>query len=237
MKPLIVANWKCNPTSKKEADDLFNSIDRGANKDAEVVICPPFVFLGDLSNCKLGAQNCYFEEKGAFTGEVSVLMLKDLGVEYVIVGHSERRKYFNETDELVNKKIKAVLDAGLNPILCIGETQEQRDRRETEEVLRKQLELGLKDLDIKTLNIAYEPIWAIGTGNACEAKEAQRVSSFILKTVSEIFSEDKEVRVLYGGSVKKDNAKSYMEEESINGLLVGGASLNAEEFIEISKSA
>lgn len=242
-KPLIVANWKCNPTTKKEAEELLDSVDQGVDTDkAEVVICPPFVYLKtDLSKCKLGAQNCYFEEKGAFTGETSVLMLKDLGVEYVIVGHSERRKYFNETDELVNKKVKSVLESGLNPILCIGETQEQRDSGRTESVLRNQLEKALINLptyELKNLAIAYEPIWAIGTGKPCDPEEAQKISLLIKKIISKLCNSSlsKSIRILYGGSVNSKNAKPFVKKAGLQGLLVGGASLDAKEFIKIIKA-
>ena len=249
MKSLIVANWKCNPTTLKGAKLLFNTLKRRVKniKKAEVVICPPFVYLSNIqhlkSNIKLGAQNCFWEEKGAYTGEVSAKMLKDIGGKYVIIGHSERRKYFGETDETINKKLKAVLEIGLIPIFCIGETQEQRDREETESVLRKQLELGLKNVSGSRLqalrfSIAYEPVWAIGTGNSCDTDEAQKMKLFIRKIISEIYNQNiaKKIKILYGGSVNGKNAAGYIKDAGFDGLLVGGASLDAHEFIKIIKT-
>lgn len=232
MKNLIVANWKMNPVSKKEALDIFEGIKNMAGENAEVVVCPPFVYLSELKGLAIGAQNIYFEEKGAFTGEVSVAMLKDLGVEYVIIGHSERRKYFSETDEIINKKIKATLEAGLKVIFCIGETLEEMEAGRKEEVLERQLKAGLDRItDFANINIAYEPVWAIGTGNNCDVNEAKEALEFIKKNISA------ETRILYGGSVKSENSAGYIREAGFNGLLVGGASLNPEEFIKIIKSA
>ncbi|MFH1656343.1 MAG: triose-phosphate isomerase [Candidatus Nealsonbacteria bacterium] len=236
MKPLIIANWKMNPQTLKEAKELFKLIERAIEniKEIETIVCPPFVYLSELksnSNIKIGAQNCFYEEKGAFTGEISLAMLKDLGCQYVIVGHSERRKYFNETDEIINKKLKVILEVGLKPILCIGETQEQRDKGETEKVLKNQLEINLKNITIlnATLSIAYEPIWAIGTGNPCSSEDAKKALLFIKKII--------DVPVLYGGSVNKENTQEYIKKAGFNGLLVGGASLKADEFIQIIKNS
>lgn len=221
MKPLIVANWKMNPLSLAEAKKLFDSVKRGVKniKKAEVVICPPFLYLNELSSSRparslarlirIGAQNCFYEKEGAYTGEVSPAMLKDLGCKYVIVGHSERRKYFKETDEQVNKKLKAALKAGLTPILCISD--------------QKEIPYGLNK---KTI-IAYEPIWAIGSGKACDVEEAQKMRILIRKIAG------KDIRVLYGGSVNSKNASDYIKEAGFQGLLVGGASLKAEEFNRI----
>jgi len=241
MKPLLVANWKCNPNTLKEARHLFNFVKRASkkNKKIEVVICPPFIYLslfkGVKTNIKLGAQDVFWEKGGAFTGEISPLMLKDLKCKYVIVGHSERRRYFKETDETVNKKLKAVIEAGLTPILCVGETKEQRNRGETEKVLRKQIQNGLKGISKSKIQnsklcIAYEPIWAIGTGNACGIKEAKKVLLFIKKRLS--FKN----RILYGGSVNSKNSADYIKKANFQGLLVGGASLDAKEFIKIVKA-
>lgn len=233
MKPLIVANWKMNPASIKEAEKLFNSVSEGVKdiKDAETVICPPFIYLPLLKGLTLGAQDSYWEKKGAYTGEVSVAMLKDLGCEYVIVGHSERRKLFGEKDNDVNKKVLTVLDAGLIPILCVGETEEEREQEKTEEVLKEELEVGLIDVhDVSKVIVAYEPIWAIGTGNPCDVEEAQRMKEIIQKMVS------KDIKVLYGGSAKASNAEAYLKQAGFDGLLVGGASLKAEEFIKIVNS-
>ncbi len=226
MKKIIVANWKCNPVTRSEAEELFDSVSKGVkDMEVETVICPPFVFLG-LGSGILGAQDSFYEEKGAYTGEVSVTMLKELGCQYVIVGHSERRKYFNETDELVNKKIKAILGAGLTPIVCIGETEEERENNKTEEILEKEIKDGLEGVNLSKIIIAYEPIWAIGTGNACDVEEAQRMREVIQKMTS------KEIRILYGGSANASNAKGYLD-AGFDGLLVGGASLKASEFIKI----
>lgn len=233
MKNLIVANWKLNPTNLKEAEDIFNGIKNGAEGvSAEVVVCPPFVYLQGLKGLALGAQNIYSEEKGAFTGEVSAAMLRDLGVEYVIIGHSERRKYFNETDESVNKKIKKALESGLKVIFCIGETAEERDAGKKNEVLDRQIKQGLVGIEnLDNINIAYEPVWAIGTGNNCSVEETKESIEYIKKLVGD------SMRVLYGGSVKSENSGAYIKEAMSNGLLVGGASLNPKEFVKIIKSA
>lgn len=241
MKPLIVANWKCNPTSQVEAEELFNSVSKGVKniENAEAVICPPFIYLPLLKGLTIGAQDCYYEEKGAFTAEISVAMLKDLGCKYIIVGHSERRKLFNETNENVNKKLKAVLEAGLIPIMCIGETEQEREQEKTEKILGEELIEGLEGISsISNLVIAYEPIWAIGTGNPCDVEEAKQMNLLIRKIVSKLYNSavSKNIRILYGGSVKANNAEGYLKQAEFNGLLVGGASLKAEEFIEIVKS-
>jgi triosephosphate isomerase len=237
MKNLIVANWKMNPVSQAEAKKIFDAIRDGAKGlGSEVVICPPSVYLYasvfGQGIVAMGAQNVYFEEKGAFTGEISAEMIKDLGAEYVIIGHSERRKYFGETDEIVNKKIKKALESGLKIIFCIGETAEERDAVKKNEVLEKQIKEGLKDIgDLASINVAYEPVWAIGTGNNCGVEETNESINFIRKFVSE------NTRILYGGSVKSDNSGSYIKEAGANGLLVGGASLIPGDFIKIIKSA
>lgn len=233
MKNLIAANWKLNPTTKKEAENLLKGIEKGIKGlMSEVVICPPFVYLPSLKGLELGAQNVYFEEKGAFTGEISAVMLKDLGVSYVIIGHSERRKYFGETDESVNRKIKKALESGLKIIFCIGETAEERDAGKKNEVLERQIKIGLSGVEnLENINIAYEPVWAIGTGNNCSVEETKESINFIRKFVKP------ETRILYGGSVKSENSGAYIKDAGANGLLVGGASLNAEEFIKIVRSS
>jgi len=240
MKPLIVANWKCNPITQSGAKELFNSISKGIKdiENAETVICPPFVYLPLLKGLTLGAQDCFWEEKGAYTGEVSVAMLKDLGCQYVIVGHSERRKLFDETDEIVNKKVKAVLEAGLVPIVCIGETEEEREMDKAEEVLEKEIKDGLHDIDVSKIVIAYEPIWAIGTGNPCDIEEAQKMGLLIRKIIVKISnpSISKRIRILYGGSVNSKNGEGYLKEAGFQGLLVGGASLSAQEFAKIVRA-
>lgn len=241
MKNLIAANWKMNPNSQKEAKEIFDAVRDGVRKlNSEVVICPPSVYLyasvfGE-GVVAMGAQNMFWEDKGAFTGEISSAMLKDLGVEYVIIGHSERRKYFSETDETVNKKIKKALSAGLKIIFCIGETAEERGAGKKNEVLERQIKKGLNgienwNLKIENLAIAYEPVWAIGTGNNCSVEETKESVNFIRKFLPE------NTRVLYGGSVKSENSGAYVKEAGANGLLVGGASLIAEEFVKIVKSA
>jgi triosephosphate isomerase len=236
MKNLIVGNWKMNPNSQKEAKEIFDAIREGVRGlNSEIVICPPYVCLYAASFgegvVSMGAQNVFYEDKGAFTGEISALMLKDLKVEYVIVGHSERRKYFLETDEIINKKIKKALDAELKVVFCIGETEQQRDAGEKNNILEKQIKIGLEGIsDFTNLNIAYEPVWAIGTGNNCGVEETKESLEFIRK-ISGV------ERILYGGSVKSENSADYIKNAGANGLLVGGASLNAEEFIKIVKSA
>ena len=242
MKSLIIANWKCNPTTLKEAKQLFDSMkNRVRNiKEVEVIICPPFIYLSELfdflgrgkkSQIKLGAQNIFWEEKGAFTGETSPSMLKDLGCRYVIIGHSERRRYFAETDEMINKKIKAALEIKLKPIFCFGETGKERKTGKTFRVLKLQIKNGLKGIskdNLKKLILAYEPIWAIGTGKSCGILEARAVNLFIKKISN--------LPVLYGGSVNSKNAAGYIREAQFQGLLVGGASLNPKEFIEIIRA-
>ena len=232
MKPLIVANWKMNPVTIKEAEELFNSVKYGVKdiQNAETVICPPFIYLPLLKGLTLGAQDSYWEEKGAYTGEVSIAMLKEMGCKYVIIGHSERRKYFNETDEMVNRKVKTTLEAELIPIICIGETGEEREMDKTESVLEKEIKQGLDGVDVSKIIIAYEPIWAIGTGNPCDIEEARRMKEIIQKMVS------KNIRILYGGSAKANNAEGYLKQAGFDGLLVGGASLDPKEFIKIVNS-
>lgn len=230
MKKLIVANWKMNPGTYAEAEVLVSAVKAAVSPDVEVVLCPPFPWLTDFSHKEkgiaLGAQNMFWENAGAFTGEVSPVMLKSSGVQYVIVGHSERRKYFGETNEMVNKKLKAALAAGLTPILCIGDNEGENK----EEVLKAQITEGLANIkDLSAIVIAYEPVWAIGTGNNCSPEETKSSIELIKKLVN--------VRVLYGGSVKADNSASYLKEAGADGLLVGGASLKSEEFIAIVKSA
>lgn len=250
MKPIIIANWKMNPVSLKEAKKLFSSVCKKAkNSKAEVVFCPPFVYFSIFSvkfpnNVKIGAQNCYFEKAGAFTGEISVFQLTDLKCKYVIVGHSERRKYFSETDLTVNRKIGSVLDNKMIPILCVGETQEQRDRGSVQDVLNIQLREGLRNiLAAKLLKqsflVAYEPIWAIGTGRPCDVEEGQKMRLLIKKILAKLYSQNiaNHIGVLYGGSVNSSNAAGYVKESGFEGLLVGGASLKALEFSQIVKNS
>jgi len=202
----------------------------------EVVICPPFIYIptfqhSNILTIKLGAQDCFWEKKGAYTGEISPTMLKDLGCQYVLLGHSERKR-LGETDEIINKKLKAALSAKLNPIFCLGETEKERDEGEIQNILKSQLEKGLNKIskkEIKNIVIAYEPVWAIGTGNPCHPSEAKKVLLFLRKFF-------KKNLILYGGSVNSKNATPYIKEAKFQGLLIGGASLNAKEFIKIVKN-
>jgi len=245
MKPLIIANWKMNKGIKeavsfiKEFKPLIKDI-----KNVEIVICPPFTLLSEVnksikgSNIDLGAQNMHFEEKGAYTGEVSPLMLKDAGCEYVILGHSERRQYFNETDDFINKKVKAALKNKLKPILCIGETLQQRNNDRTTEIIETQLMDcldGINENEIKNIVVAYEPVWAIGTGKNATPEQAEEVHKFIRSLLSKKYNKkiSDNVRIIYGGSVKPDNIKDLMAMGNINGALVGGASLDAKSFAQI----
>jgi len=234
-----------------EAEAFLNTFlhEIGDENGAEIVIVPPFTALAKVSEilgrgqaAKLGAQNMHWEKSGAFTGEISAQMLRELYVRYVVLGHSERRTLFGETDELVNRKVRAALDAALKPIFCIGETLEQRDAGEVEAVLHRQIELGLLGLSARELSdtvIAYEPVWAIGTGRTASPEQAQAAHAFIRKTLGEIWdtvAADK-VRIQYGGSVKPQNAVELMREPDIDGALVGGASLDPRGFAEIVKAA
>jgi triosephosphate isomerase len=229
---IIIANWKMNPASKAEAENIMAGIVSGAqNKAAKVVICPPAVYLTTLKGLSLGAQNVHFEDKGAFTGEISAAMAKDAGAEYVIVGHSERRTLFGETDEMVNKKIKKTLEVGLKVIFCIGETAAERDAGKKQEVLKAQIAKGLSGVAFsENLIVAYEPVWAIGTGNSCSPQETKESLEFIRTLV-------KDAPVVYGGSANAANAKEYLTDAGADGLLVGGASLKPEEFSQMIAAA
>ncbi|MBP2073019.1 triose-phosphate isomerase [Thermoanaerobacterium butyriciformans] len=243
-RPIIAGNWKMHMTPS-EAINLVNELKPlVADTDVEVVVIPPFVDLVDVkkaldgSNIKLGAQNMHWEEKGAFTGEVSPLMLKEIGVEYVVIGHSERRQYFAETDETVNRKVKSALNHGLKPIVCVGETLSQREDGKAFDVVREQTKKALDGVlktDVTNVVIAYEPIWAIGTGKTATSKDANDVIKVIRETIASIYdtSTANDVRIQYGGSVKPDNAKELMSESDIDGALVGGASLKAQDFTKI----
>lgn len=246
MKTFIVGNWKCNPKSFREAKRLFEVVKKGVGniRETEVVVCPPFLYLAKLntrgSRLKLGAQNCFWEDRGAFSGEVSASMLKSVGCSYVIVGHSERRRLFKETDTMINKKVKAVLKANLISILCIGETEEEKNKGKFAEVLSFQIKKALKGVsrkDIQKVIIAYEPVWAIGTGKACRPIEAQVIRLFIQKIITRLYSRNiaERLPVLYGGSVNQKNAIDYLKESGMSGLLIGGVSLRPKEFIKIIK--
>lgn len=240
--PLVAGNWKMNTTSRS-CRDLCLGVQGRTEPigDVEKVVCPPFPYLSLATellrgtSVKVGAQNVHWEEKGAFTGEVSVPMLAEL-VEYVIIGHSERRAYFCETDETVNKKLKAALAAGLKPILCVGETLEQREAGQTEEVLVRQVSGALEGVRLpEGFAVAYEPIWAIGTGRAATGAMANEAIALIRRQVAAHSGEGLAagVRILYGGSVTTDNIAEFIGESDIDGALVGGASLDAEGFSSI----
>ncbi|MFH1867637.1 MAG: triose-phosphate isomerase [Candidatus Omnitrophota bacterium] len=248
-KPIIAGNWKMHNTIK-EAVGLVNGLKRELSSitEVDIVVCPTYTALSDVnellvgSNIKLGAQDVYWEEKGAFTGEVSSQMLKDTGCSYVIIGHSERRIYFYETNETVNKKLKAVLAAGLLPIVCVGEQLEEREAGKTFDVVKNHVEgslSGLSSEDIKKTIIAYEPVWAIGTGKTATPKQAEEVHKYIRELVAKLFGEEiaAGVRIQYGGSVKPENVKEIMAEEDVDGALVGGASLKIDLFSHIVKGA
>lgn len=243
--PIIAGNWKMHNNKKQTLDFLNEFLSLTENLEAEVVICPPFTDLWAAaerlsdSNVKLGAQNMHWEEKGAFTGEISPDMLKEIPCDYVIIGHSERRQYFAETDETVNKKIKASLKYGITPIICVGETLEQREQGIAMDWVLSQVEKALDGIsrqDVETLVFAYEPIWAIGTGKTASGEDAQEMIAAIRKKIQELYDMNtaEEVRILYGGSVKPENIKELMAKPDIDGALVGGASLNPQSFLKIA---
>lgn len=243
-KPIIAGNWKMYKTANEAAELVKGLIDRVRDANCEVVVCPPFtsiaqvLSLAENTNIKVGAQNMYFEESGAYTGEVSPLMLGELGVKYVILGHSERRQYFKEDDDLINKKVMAAFKYNLIPILCVGETLEERESDKTFEKISSQLELNLKNLDSEKASnmvIAYEPIWAIGTGKTATSEDANNVIKFIREKVRELFGDNAAdmIRIQYGGSVKPSTIKEQMAQSDIDGALVGGASLKVDEFAAI----
>ena len=241
-KAIIAGNWKMNNTAS-EGVALVNAI-APLVQDAtcEVVVCVPAIDIPAVSealkgtNICLGAENVHFAEKGAYTGEISANMLLEYDVQYVIIGHSERRQYFAETDETVNKRTLTALKAGLTPIVCIGESLEERETGKTEAVLATQIKEGLKDVeDISKVVIAYEPVWAIGTGKTATAEQANETIAFIRKTVGEMFCPKcaQEVRIQYGGSMNAGNCKELMAMPEIDGGLIGGASLKANDFATI----
>jgi triosephosphate isomerase len=244
-KPVIAGNWKMHKTAgegMKLVQEL-NALTKEVT-DVEIVVCPPFTALAAAAeavagtNIGLGAQNMHWEEKGAFTGEIAPGMLKDIGCTHVIIGHSERRQYFAETDATVNKKVKAALTAGLIPIVCVGETLAEREANETEKVVGVQVKGGLDGLtagQVAGLVIAYEPVWAIGTGRTASAEDANAVCAFIRRTIAGMLGEAAadSVRIQYGGSVKPDNVAELMAKPDIDGALVGGASLEAPTFSKL----
>ena len=243
-KKVIAGNWKMNKLPNEAIDFIDRLTPLVKDTKNEVVVCVPYTDLfyalltAQGTNIKIGAQNMHFEEKGAYTGEVSAQMLKSIGVEYVIIGHSERRQYFAETDESVNKKIKSALACDLKPIVCVGETLKQREDGQTEEVVTKQIEKAFEGISPEYLDkiiIAYEPIWAIGTGKTATKEDANTTIMQIRKKLGEMYGQNEAdgVIIQYGGSVKSSNAKELFEMSDIDGGLVGGASLKAEEFSKI----
>lgn len=247
-KAIIAGNWKMNKTPK-EAKELLNAI-TPLVKDAgcEVIACVPYVDLATAleategTNVKIGAENCHWAESGAFTGEISTGMLKEMGVEYVVLGHSERRQYFGETDETVNKRTKAALAAGLKPIVCVGELLWERECDITEEVIARQIKLDLFNVteeELKNVVIAYEPVWAIGTGKTATADQAEEVCSFIRATIAKLYNQAAAdaVTIQYGGSMNDGNADELLSKTNVDGGLIGGASLVAEKFATIVKAA
>lgn len=243
-KPIIAGNWKMNKT-REESVELVEELKKiELNKDVEKILCVPYLNLQKVkellegTDIKVGAQNMHWEESGAYTGEVSPIMLKELDIDYVILGHSERRQYFNETDETVNKKIKSALKHNISPIMCVGETLEEKEAGSAKDVVRLQVEKGFEGIDRKQISdivIAYEPIWAIGTGKTASADDANDMLGFIRDVIAEIAGNEisQNIRIQYGGSVKPSNVSELMDKEHVDGALVGGASLNASDFSKL----
>lgn len=245
--PFIAGNWKMHKTVE-EALDLIGQLKASLQniEGVEVAVAPPFTALYTVSvalkgsSIRLAAQNLFYEEKGAFTGEISPLMLREIGCQYVIIGHSERRQFFGETEETVNRRTKAAFRQNLKPILCVGETLKEREMEHTFSVIDKQLQGGLKDVlnkEIGNIVIAYEPVWAIGTGKTATPEQAEEVHRFIRGVLEKLYSREiaEEVRIQYGGSVTPENIKGLMSQKNIDGALVGGASLKSETFSKIVK--
>jgi len=250
-KPFVAGNWKMN-TDSRSSVELAERIASGsaqiAGQKVTLAVFPPFVYLHavakalSVSSIAVGAQDIYFENKGAFTGEICSSMLKDVGCLYCLCGHSERRHVLGESDELINKKVTAAIGGGLLPILCVGELLEQREASQTNEVVTRQLKEGLSGLSaekIQAVTIAYEPVWAIGTGLTATPEQAQEVHDFIRKLLEQMYDKEiaEEIRILYGGSVKPNNAADLMSQKDIDGSLVGGASLKADDFLAIIQAA
>jgi triosephosphate isomerase len=250
-KKFIAANWKMNKglvESQKFIEELKTYLDKNKNIQSDIVICPPFTSLDTVyknisgTAIKLGAQNVFYETNGAYTGEISCLMLKSCGCKYAIAGHSERRQYFNETNEVVNKKVLKILDEGLKPILCVGETLAEHQDHLTEAVIEEQLKVCLNHVfkeQIKKVVLAYEPVWAIGTGKNATPHQAESVHNFIRKHIKKMFDDQsaEQIKILYGGSVTPDNAKELFAADTIDGGLIGGASLDEKKFIDIINAA
>jgi triosephosphate isomerase (TIM) len=242
-KKIVAANWKMNK-ALGDAISFASAVKKEKTKH-DIIIFPPFPFIEQLSRAlpriPLGAQNCHQEEKGAFTGEISASMVKSVGCTWVLVGHSERRQYQKESNALINQKIKTALKQGLKVMLCVGETEKERKNVLTEEIIKRQLKeclIGIEKVQMGAVAIAYEPVWAIGTGNTASPKQAQEVHSFIRATVNTLYEESvsRPIKILYGGSVTPENAVALFKEKDINGALVGGASLDVEKFVKIANS-
>jgi len=247
-RPIIAGNWKLNKTIA-ESIELANALRRQLFdvEDIELVVCPVFTAIAETAevlfdtNIAVGAQDCFWEDAGAFTGEVSVLFLKDAGAKFIIVGHSERRQYFSEINETVNRKVKAVLKHNLTPIACVGENLNEREEGKTFAVVEEHIRgvfANISAQEASRVIIAYEPVWAIGTGKTATPQQAQEVHNFIRKLLAELYNSDiaEGIRIQYGGSVKPENAKELIVQEDIDGFLVGGASLNADSFAGIVKN-
>ncbi len=250
-KPFVAGNWKMNTdshTSISLAESIVSGSLETAGRSVSVAVCPPFVYLRAVakalsaSSIAVGAQDIYIESQGSFTGEISASMLKDIGCTYALCGHSERRYVIGETDELINKKVAAAIGGGLLPILCVGELLAEREASQTNEVVARQIKNCLSGLSVEKVSavtIAYEPVWAIGTGLTATPQQAQEVHDFVRKLLLQMYDAQlaEEIRILYGGSAKPGNAGDLMAEEDVDGLLVGGASLNADDFIAIIQAA
>ncbi|NLY55934.1 MAG: triose-phosphate isomerase [Firmicutes bacterium] len=245
--PLIAGNWKMHKTVAEAVELVEGLLKADLPAPVEVLVCPPFTALSEVAKIvagtkiKLGAQNLHWEKQGAYTGEVSPVMLAELGCEYVIIGHSERRQYFGETDEAVNRKVKAALEHGIKPIICVGESLAEREAGVTEELIQRQVRAaiaGLSAAELASIVIAYEPIWAIGTGKTADGPEANRIGRLIRETIAAVDRAAGEVvRILYGGSVKPENFAEFAAQSDIDGALVGGASLKADQFAAIVRVA
>jgi len=250
-KPFIAGNWKMN-TDGHSGPELVKAVGAGLRQidtdKIDVAVMPPFVYLAQIVaaaralRIAVGAQDIFYEQKGAFTGEISAGMIKDVGCNYCLCGHSERRHVMGEPDELINKKVIAAINGGLLPILCVGELLRERDADKTEQVVERQIRKGFAGLSIekaRAVTVAYEPVWAIGTGRTATPQQAQEVHAMIRELLGELYDKAfaNDVRIQYGGSVKADNAAELMEQEDIDGLLVGGASLKADEFLAVIKAS
>lgn len=250
-KNIVAGNWKMNCTldeGKKLASEVIHMVEDEVRNDADIILIPPFIHLtgiqnliGSVSNIYLGAQNCHQEESGAFTGEVSASMLKSVGATHAILGHSERREYFHETDELLAEKVKHTLNHGLTPIFCCGEKLETREANQQDQVVQVQVEKALFELssdEITKVVIAYEPVWAIGTGKTASAEQAQEMHAFIRKLIADKYGSEvaDQISILYGGSVKPGNAGEIFSQSDVDGGLIGGASLKSRDFTDIIKA-